>query len=296
MLWLLRRGVARRGRSRLCSYPIEFLKVQRQLTEAVPGKAAPVRAVTVVDIMRETLRTRGVLGFWRGLSPWLIFSMPRSALRFSVYESAAHLCGGGGQELPPATAAACGTLAGIVEWGVAGTPMQCLSIKMLHDHNRAQPQFRGLADAVRSIVREQGVVGGLFAGLAPTVAKGAINNAIRFATYNELAKVAHSRKRARQQPAELSAIESAAIGGAAGAVSVLVTHPIDVVKTNVQSLSERHGGASMMACARRVWVHEGLQGLYRGIGMRALRVPIENALLFSLFNHFSRLFDAALAR
>lgn len=39
-----------------------------------------------LDCVRFTLRTKGPLGLYKGLTPWLVFAFPRSAVRFSTYE------------------------------------------------------------------------------------------------------------------------------------------------------------------------------------------------------------------
>lgn len=41
-----------------------------------------------IGSVKETFRTRGFLGFYRGYSALLIFSMPKNAVRFSAFEFA----------------------------------------------------------------------------------------------------------------------------------------------------------------------------------------------------------------
>lgn len=40
----------------------------------------------LLGVFGDTVRTRGLFGLYSGLSPWLLFSFPRAAFRFSVYE------------------------------------------------------------------------------------------------------------------------------------------------------------------------------------------------------------------
>ncbi len=64
-------------------------------------------------------------------------------------------------------------------------------------------------------------------------------------------------------PSELTLTAmSLGAGAIAGAASVVVSQPIDVVKSNMQGL---HGSAysSALHCARGIFQEHGLQGLYR---------------------------------
>jgi Mitochondrial carrier protein len=59
-----------------------------------------------------------------------------------------------------------------------------------------------------------------------------------------------------------TAVQSLFAGGAAGAISVLVNHPVDVVKSNMQGLlGQRYTNA--VQCARFLFRTEGIAGLYK---------------------------------
>lgn len=42
--------------------------------------------VTYGSVMRNTLKTRGVTGFYRGLSSMVYFAAPKAAIRFGAFE------------------------------------------------------------------------------------------------------------------------------------------------------------------------------------------------------------------
>jgi len=130
-------------------------------------------------VMADTIRRKGFSGLYEGLTPWLVFSLPRSAIKFATFEFlmarqsrdtdlGAAPKGRRGrrnqsvkepQQESDSTSSLrlrasflCGGAAGAMEWGLAGTPMQNISIKMLHDANRSDgKQFKGLASAVYQI-------------------------------------------------------------------------------------------------------------------------------------------------
>mmetsp|Transcript_21302 Transcript_21302/g.29845 ORF Transcript_21302/g.29845 Transcript_21302/m.29845 type:complete len:193 (+) Transcript_21302:1-579(+) len=186
----------------------------------------------------------------------------------------------------------CGGVAGAVEFGVAGTPMQNISIKLLHDSNKGpERQFRhGLLNTMSMIYEKEGVVRGFYSGIVPTVMKAAINNCIRFLTYERFCTVASSLRREE----ETSVSTSLFAGFMAGLISALATQPIDTVKTNMQSLSASKQRRSLYGCAKEVYLNDGLAGFYRGIGARLARVCSEQAILFTLFYRFGRWLDQSL--
>jgi len=79
-----------------------------------------------VDCVRYTLRTKGPSGLYKGLTPWLVFAFPRSAVRFSTYEYASHALhsglnsNAGTKKLDPLLAMTAGTLAGASKYRHSG--------------------------------------------------------------------------------------------------------------------------------------------------------------------------------
>ena len=79
-----------------------------------------------VDCVRYTLRTKGPSGLYKGLTPWLVFAFPRSAVRFSTYEYASHALqsglnpNAGPKKLDPLLAMTAGTLAGASKYRHSG--------------------------------------------------------------------------------------------------------------------------------------------------------------------------------
>lgn len=74
--------------------------------------------------------------------------------------------------------------------------------------------------AVSEIHSREGLRAGFFSGLWPTVAKGAINNCIRFGLYNEAAE-AFRRSRGEAPDQALGPTVAFGLGAAAGAVSAV---------------------------------------------------------------------------
>ena len=239
------------GAIEICiTYPLEYAKCQLQLAQPAAHRrpaSDPLNAGaggSLRGVFRETVRSRGVAGLYSGLPPWLLFSLPRAALRFSIYEevlarhdaSSARTGATQGGKAPAHVAMLAGVLAGVVEATTCMTPMHCIQIKTQQRALGSLPPFRGLLDAITGIVREEGVVRGLYAGLGPTVLKQAVNSCIRFATMNELTRLLSESRggAAGSGAAPLPVHETFLLGACAGALSSVVSHPIDTVKSNMQ--------------------------------------------------------------
>ncbi|KAL0478300.1 mitochondrial substrate carrier family protein X [Acrasis kona] len=71
-------------------------------------------------------------------------------------------------------------------------------------------------------------------------------------------------------------------GGVAGYVGTCVIYPIDLLKTNVQASKE----SSVVQVARSLVRHEGIRGLYKGLGSNLAFVVLEKALKLSANDYF----------
>ena len=60
-----------------CTFPLEYVKTVSQLSTSGGG---------ALDVVKNTMRTSGPLGFYRGLSSMVYFATPKAAIRFSAFE------------------------------------------------------------------------------------------------------------------------------------------------------------------------------------------------------------------
>lgn len=267
----------------LITFPLEYVKTQVQLQAESATFRGPL------DCARQTWARKGFFGFYKGLPPWLAFAIPRNVVRFTVFEECSKLLQPGDPSgLSAEKAWLAGLVAGCIESALVLTPMHAIQIKMIHDSNARSPTFRGFFHACAAIPRREGVLRGLYAGCSATATKGATTNSIRFAAFSQLSQWVQGRTgRAR-----LDAAESMACGGAAGALSVVISHPIDTVKSNMQSLGAAARYRGNLDCARQLVAEYGPAGLFKGMATRGARVTMEIALLFTGYEQFGRAIDS----
>lgn len=247
-----------------CTYPLEFTKTVSQLDKGGGGAMA---------VVRNTMRTTGPIGFYRGLSSMVYFATPKAAIRFSAFEQASGaLTGSDGKPMfGSMTSFVAGLIAGTAEAIVVTTPQETIKIKLIDDaFKREVPRFNGFFHGVSTIIKEEGYAG-VYAGVAPTIFKVATAQATRFGVFHYI-------------PAEYrkGALGAAASGAFAGGVSVILFQFIDVVKSRMQGL-EGAKYRSSIHCLLELVKEEGVLALYKGVGPRLSRVCCEVAITMTLY-------------
>ncbi|GBC04497.1 hypothetical protein RclHR1_00570053 [Rhizophagus clarus] len=91
-------------------------------------------------------------------------------------------------------------------------------------------------------------------------------------------------------PSETDKIKHSIAGAVAGCVSSIVTCPLDVVKTRLQNQGKiDHSIPSYKGTGgtlKRIWVEEGIRGLYRGLGPTLYGYLPTWAIYFSAYDYF----------
>ena len=130
---------------------------------------------TVAEVVKDTLRTRGPFGLYKGLDSMVYFATPKAAIRFSGFEAASGAMRGadGTPMFGAATAFAAGLVAGAIEAVCVSTPQETIKIRLIDDQFKVDgtaPRFNGFFHGVKTIVAEEGF-GGIYHGLSPTILK-----------------------------------------------------------------------------------------------------------------------------
>uniref|UniRef100_A0A8C6RD97 Citrate transport protein n=1 Tax=Nannospalax galili TaxID=1026970 RepID=A0A8C6RD97_NANGA len=134
------------------TYPTEYVKTQLQLDE----RSQPPRYRGIGDCVKQTVRSHGVLGLYRGLSSLLYGSIPKAAVRFGMFEFLSNHMRDAQGRLDSRRGLLCGLGAGVAEAVMVVCPMETIKVKFIHDQTSPNPKYRGFFHGVREIVREQG--------------------------------------------------------------------------------------------------------------------------------------------
>jgi len=139
--------------------------------------------------------------------------------------------------------------------------------------------YRGFADAIRCIAREEGLAG-FYRGLGPSLLLVS-HGAIQFMVYEEMKKLAQRRR----QSESLGPTEISAMGAASKLAASLITYPQQVIRSRLQQRSSRYAMRYRTAwSAIRVTLRrEGIAGLYKGLAPSMLRVMPSSAITFLVY-------------
>jgi len=163
-------------------------------------------------------------------------------------------------------------LAAGVSGGVLSTlvlhPLDLLKIRFAVNDGQVlqRPNYRGLGNAVTTIFKEEGIFG-LYRGVTPNYVGAGASWGFYFLFYNAIKAwmLERSSKKALNAGSHMLAAAEA------GLVTLLITNPIWVVKTrmclqyasDVLPVSKRYTG--MADALVKVYRHEGIQGMYKGL-------------------------------
>lgn len=263
------------GAIEICiTFPTEYVKTQLQLDErlAKPKFKGPS------DCVKQTFRSHGFSGFYRGLSVLLYGSIPKSSFRFGTFEFLKSKMADERGNLTPLTRLVCGMGAGVSEAIFAVTPMETVKVKFIHDQSLEKPRFRGFYHGVSTIIKTEGLKG-VYQGLTATIAKQGSNQAIRFFVMETL----KDWYRSGDNDKKINKVVVGGFGAIAGAASVYGNTPIDVIKTRMQGL-EASKYKNTIDCAVQIWKKEGFFAFYKGTVPRLSRVCLDVAITFMIYD------------
>jgi len=261
--------------SSLFFQPLDLVKtrLQQNVSQQRPrigGSIAVVRAVVSGS-------ERGILALWTGLVPSITRTVPGVGLYFGSIEAL--------KDLRAETSWAnwmVGDFAiGVVARCISASVMNPVSVVKTRFESAANP-YRGVGHALASICRLEGARG-LTCGLAPTIFRDAPYSGFYFMFYTQLKESAVVSSVAGEEEGGSGGATSRLVLAklAAGAAACAVTHPADVVKTQMQLYPRQ--SPSLMAAAQLVWRRSGANGFAAGFAPRALRRTLVTALAWTIY-------------
>ncbi|KJH46464.1 hypothetical protein DICVIV_07459 [Dictyocaulus viviparus] len=240
------------------TFPTEYVKTQLQLDE----RSAKPKFKGPIDCVKQTVKSHGFFGLYRGLSVLIYGSIPKSSFRFGTFEFLKGKAIDDKGNLTPLKRLACGLGAGVSEAIFAVTPMETVKVKFINDQALPNPRYKGI-----------------YKGVVATIAKQGTNQAIRFFVMETL----KDWYRGGDNSIIISKPIIGLMGATAGFCSVYGNTPIDVVKTRMQGL-ESSKYKSTIDCAVQIWRKEGFFAFYKGAVPRLSRVMLDCAITFMIYD------------
>ncbi|OGM40451.1 hypothetical protein ABOM_010922 [Aspergillus bombycis] len=140
--------------------------------------------------------------------------------------------------------------------------------------------YNGPWDCALKLIRTAGIPG-IYRGQAVTLLREIHGYGVWFAAYEGLVGIAMDRQQKKRE--ELPSWQIAVCGGLAGEALWLLSHPLDVIKSKMQSdgFGAEKKYRNMRFAFRHTWVTGGLRGLFYGLGPALLRAMPVSAGTFA---------------
>ncbi len=229
----------------LLTFPMVNVTVQLQLSPLM----------TTAGVISRTFSRMGISGFYLGITPVLIAAAPSQALRWGAYETACSCLGCN----TTWQVFVSGLLSGVAVAVFAGVPIESFKLHAISAH---------WSENLPSRISDQSP---RLKGWFPTVAKKICSQAVRFPTH-------HVFLRAMCDDCQDAALSFAA-GMLTGVVVVIATHPLDVIKSRMQSVTSDDYNDSLH-CLQHILAYEGCYALTRGATIRMIRSSLGTGITF----------------
>lgn len=263
-------------------HPLDTVKTRIQSQSVF---SAAKNQVGISALVRGVWAMDGLSGFYRGIAPAMAGSLASGATYFGVIEStkkwieeshpklgghwALFISGALGDTLGSCIYVPCEVMKQRMQ--VQGSRKYWTSV-LLEDGSRAKHgmniygYYSGMFHAGCSIFKEQGLKG-LYVGYGSTIARDMPFAGLLvtfYEAFKNLSEYGQKKLFPNSNFHANSSLEGLLLGGLAGGCSAYLTTPLDVVKTRlqVQGMATRYNGWA--DAVSKIWLGEGLKGMFRG--------------------------------
>eukprot|EP00899_Mesostigma_viride_P003869 jgi/Mesvir1/13483/Mv16534-RA.1 len=277
-------------------HPLDTVKTRLQVQAAIVQNRqtqpqAP-RYRGVFDGIRRIMAEEGLKGFYKGGSATVAGAASSMAIHFGTYEWMKTLGEGYRGDHPRMVHMAAGAT-GELFGSVTYVPFEVVKQRMQSQRSgrglaygsSTQHYYHGSWHALRSVYGAQGMRG-LYTGYWSTLARDIPFAGIQFMLYEELKALS-----ARSLGVPISSIEATPyccffVGGLAGAISGVVTTPLDCVKTRLQvqghGINAVHTGG-VLSTLWQMAVSGGISSLMCGATPRGVWYLCQSAIQFMVY-------------
>ncbi|KAF8636242.1 hypothetical protein AX17_003727 [Amanita inopinata Kibby_2008] len=275
------------------SNPAEVAKTRLQLQGELTKRGGVRVYKNTFDVLVKTLRNEGIRGVQRGLAPAYVYQVLANGARLGFYEpirrSLNRLVRLNPSEHNPATSLMAGASTGVVGC-VMANPMFLIKARM-QAYSPSLPvgtqrYYKSSFDALRSIVRVEGIVG-LTRGMSTAMIRTAFGSSVQVPTYI-WAKSALTRHGILPANSFWTFFVSSSISG----ICVLtVIQPADTVLTRMYNQPTRmlsngkHAGLlykNPIDALVKIFRTEGFRGWYKGSTAHLLRIAPHTVIVLTV--------------
>lgn len=236
-------------------------------------------------------------GLYGGYGAAMLGSFPSAAIFFSTYEYSKRKMIDDWQVNETATHLTAGFLGDLVS-SIVYVPSEVLKTRLQLQGRYNNPFFdsgynyKNLRDTISTIVKTEGV-GALLFGYKATLARDLPFSALQFAFYEKFRQWAFTIEGKDIGADDLSVAGEIYTGASAGGLAGIITTPLDVIKTRVQTQQPSSAdvssakplklSGSLFGSLRTVYTSEGFFGFFSGVGPRFVWTSIQSSIMLLLY-------------
>lgn len=284
-------------------YPFDTVKVRLQSQP----ENLPLRYAGPIDCFRQSFRSEGVAGLYRGISAPLVGAAIETSSLFFSYRIAQNVLqttlymSKPDEALSLGALVACGAASGAFT-SLLLTPIELVKCQMQVPLNGCSHRGVRPLTVVTSVYRHHGIFG-FWHGQLGTLIRETGGSAAWFGSYEGVSALfrhySHScgsRSTATASSQETLPVWQQMLAGAAAGISYnFAFYPADTIKSRMQT--EEFPGVlngrrrTFWMVAKALWEQQGVKGLYRGCGVTVGRAAPSSAFIFVIYEGLRKRFE-----
>lgn len=231
----------------------------------------------VISYMRHIINTEGYSALYKGLTPNLVGILPGRAIYFSFYSKAKdHLMG---TNLTNRTWIVYTLSALFASWSTSTitNPIWFLKTRLQLDLTESGKRKK-IAHVIKDVFKNEGIRG-FYRGLSASYV-GASETIMYFVLYEKMKEYLTLRHADKT----LGAFDYMVGASAAKTLATLVCYPHEVARTRLRQESLKKNSKKLYAgffqTLQKVWIEEGMNGIYGGLGAHLMKQVPNTAIMF----------------
>ena len=246
-------------------YPSEYVKILIQNNPKYDIKS----------VVLETVKKNGIFGLYRGMMPLMICSIPRSAIKYSVYEYSTYIINNSifkNKKNDRLVNFIGGGISGLCSGVLVSTPFDNIKNNSIKLQNMSTEK-PGILNSVNVLYKKNGLKS-FYKGCVTTSVKEGITYGSRFLMYKELYDTDFLK--------DLPEYGKSFVAGAGcGMLGVIINNPLDVLQTKLQL----NHNTTVLKELKNI---DNLKYYYKGLGIRIIRTIPGLGISFTVYEYLCK--------